>query len=140
MSEAGPRILEKSGATLVVLMVLLQAVYAIYAYIDPAAFSALRGTALFASGDADWVRVYASRTLFVALIIGFLLFLRDYRVLAWAALFGTVMPLADALLAYQADAPAKVVAKHLATLVYLLITFFVLRCIVRKHESAGKKQ
>jgi Domain of unknown function (DUF4267) len=118
--------LEKTGIVLVSTMALLQTVYALYAFFDPSAFALLRGTSLLFSGDADWVRIYASRTLFIALIIGYLLYQRHYGVLAWAALFGTVMPITDALLAYQAHAAEIVVYKHIATLVYLLLTVFVL--------------
>ena len=113
-------------------MALLQGGYAIFAYVDPAAFSVFRGTDLLDAGDSDWVAIYASRTLFVALIIGYLLYWRNYKVLAWASLFGAVMPVTDALLAYQAQAPDKVVFKHIATVIYLLVTFFVLQVIVRK--------
>lgn len=127
--------LERLGFILVLLMALLQGGYAIYAYIDPASFAILRGTELLVVGDLDWVKIYASRTLFVALIIGYLVFLRNYRILAWASLFGAVMPVTDAILAYQAQAPDKVVLKHVATVVYLLVTFFVLQVIVRKQQE-----
>ena len=134
MTKEKSKALEYLGYVLVLLMAILQAAYAVYAYFDPAAFADLRGTALQLSGDADWVKIYASRTLFVALIIGFLLYLRNYKILAWAALFGLVMPLTDAWLAYQALASDKVVIKHVITAVYLLVTFFVLRAVVRKSE------
>ena len=119
------------GYVLVLLMGLLQGVYAIYAYIDPAAFAILRGTDLVALGDTDWVRIYASRTLFVSLIIGFLLYAKNYKVLAWASLFGMVMPITDAFLAYEAGAVDKVVYKHIATTVYLLVIFFVLNFVAK---------
>jgi hypothetical protein len=133
MSERKAKLVEKIGITLVFLMALIQGVYAIYAYMDPQAFSLLRGTELFVSGDADWVKIYASRTLFVALIIGYLLIIREYKILVWASLFGTIMPAVDGWLAYQAGAESVVVYKHVATAVYLLITFFVLKRVV-KHE------
>jgi hypothetical protein len=133
MSERKVKLVEKIGITLVFLMALIQAIYAIYAYMDPQAFSLLRGTELFFSGDADWVKIYASRTLFVALIIGYLLINREYKILVWASLFGTIMPAVDGWLAYQAGAESVVVYKHVATAVYLLITFFVLKRVV-KHE------
>lgn len=128
--------LERTGYILVLLMALLQGGYAIFAYLDPAAFSVFRGTELFVFGDSDWVKIYASRTLFVALIIGYLLYIRNYKVLAWASLFGAAMPVTDALLAYQAQAPDKVVFKHIATVIYLLVTFIVLQVIVRKQGAA----
>jgi|CXWL01.1.fsa_nt_gi hypothetical protein len=134
MADSRPAILEKVGFILVLPMVLLQAFYAIYAYLDPVAFAALRGTELFAANDTDWVKIYASRTLFVAMSIGYLLYLRNYSVLVWIALIGVVMPLTDGLLAYQAQAPAKVIAKHAITVVYLVATFVVLRNAVRNSK------
>jgi hypothetical protein len=138
MLEPKYRTLEILGFILVLLMVLLQGGYAIYAYVDPAAFASLRGTELLVARDADWVKIYASRTLFVALIIGFLLYSKNYRVLVWASLFGAVMPITDAFLAYQAQAPDKVVLKHIMTVVYLLFTFVVLQVLVRKQEKARR--
>lgn len=128
--------LEKAGCVLVFLMAALQFTYAMYAYIDPTAFSVTRGTELFALGDTDWVKIYASRTLFIALVIGFLLYSRQYRILAFASLFGVVMPVTDALLAYQAQAADKVVFKHIATAVFLVVTFFVLHTIVKRTKTA----
>jgi hypothetical protein len=127
MSGIKGNVLERVGIVLVFLMALLQGVYSIYAYLDPQAFAVLRGTELFFPSDADWVKIYASRTLFVALVIGLLLVLKEYKILVWVSLFGTVMPATDALLAYQAEAESVVVYKHVATIVYLLITFSVLK-------------
>ncbi len=129
------KVIDKIGITMVLLMALIQAVYAVYAYLDPQAFSLLRGTELFASSDSDWVQIYASRTLFVALIVGGLLLLREYRILIWASLFGTVMPITDAWLAYQAGAESVVVYKHIATFIYLLATSFVLLVMVRAQKE-----
>ncbi len=117
---------EKIGFVLVLLMVVLQGFYAVYAYVDPSAFSVMRGTALVSAADSDWVKIYASRTLFVALIVGVLLYLRNYRTIALLAIVGTVMPITDAWLAYQAQAPLMVVAKHVATVLYLVLTAAVL--------------
>lgn len=117
----------KFGVVLVSLMALLQLAYACFAYLEPAAFATFRGTELFERRDSDWVRIYASRTAFVALIIGYLLYLRQFKLLAAASLFGLVMPVTDALLAFQASASTAVVAKHVATVVFLFATFFVLR-------------
>lgn len=125
----------KIGFMLVLLMALLQGFYAVFAYLDPAAFSNLRGTVLASTGDLDWVKIYASRTLFVSLIIGYLLYLRNYKILVWAALFGTVMPVTDGWLAYQAGASFDVVAKHVATVVYLIATFIVLQTVVKRENA-----
>ena len=136
MSGQKGKFLERAGIGLVLLMAMLQAAYAIYAYLDPQAFALLRGTELFVSGDADWVKIYASRTFFVALIIGYLLMIREYKILVWASLFGTVMPATDAFLAYRAGAENVVVYKHVATVVYLLVTFYVLKLVVKNEQKA----
>lgn len=119
--------LEKIGFVLVLLMILLQSFYGIFAYIDASAFSNVRGTELFSPLDADWVSIYGSRTIFIALVLGYLLYSRHYFILMWCALFGIVMPATDAFLAYQADAPVKVIAKHIATILYLLVICGILK-------------
>ena len=122
--------LERAGFVLVFLMILLQGVYGAISIIEPATFSSLRGTELFSDMDADWVRIYGSRTIFITLIFGYLLYARNYVVLMWGALFAVVMPITDGLLGYEAQAPFKVVAKHIATIVYLLVIFVVLKKVI----------
>ena len=122
--------LEKVGFVLVLLMVLLQGFYGTFAFIEPAMFSTVRGTELFSGMDADWVKIYGSRTIFITLIFGYLLYTRNYIVIMWGALFGIIMPITDGLLAYEAQAPFKVIAKHIATIVYLLVIFFVLKKVI----------
>lgn len=123
----------KIGVVLVFIMALIQGFYAIYSYLDPAAFAVIRGTELFSPMDSDWVKIYGSRTLFITLVLGYLLYIRNYSVLMWCALFGTVMPMTDGFLAYEAQAPFKVLFKHIATIVFLLGTFFVLKVAIRKN-------
>lgn len=135
MNNSKSSSLEKLASVLVFLMAALQGAYAIFAYVDPAGFSSVRGTELFSLADSDWVQIYASRTLFVALIIGYLLYLKNYQVLAWAALFGTVMPITDAYLAYETQAENKVVIKHIATVIYLVVTFVVLNLVVKSKSK-----
>ena len=125
----------KIGFVLVLLMALLQGFYGLFAYIDPVAFANVRGTALVSNEDIDWVQIYGSRTLFVSLIIGALLYFREFKVLMCAALIGTVMPLTDGYLAYQAGAPFGVVAKHIATIAYLIITSLVLFKVVANEKA-----
>lgn len=126
---------KKIGVVLVLIMTILQAFYAAYAYIDPIAFSALRGTDLVSVADADWVKIYASRTLFISLIVGLLLYLRNYAILFWVAVFGIVMPVTDALLAYEAGANFITIFKHIATVVYLIITAVFLKLINTKYTE-----
>lgn len=125
------------GFVLVILMILLQGFYGIFAYIDASAFSNVRGTELFNLLDADWVKIYGSRTIFIALVLAYLLWTKHYQALMWCAAFGTVMPITDAALALEAGAPMKVVIKHVLTIGYLLITFAVLkRAVTLSNESA----
>ncbi|MES2935103.1 MAG: DUF4267 domain-containing protein [Pseudomonadota bacterium] len=135
MEKKQSKALRTTGMILVLVMAGLQLTYALYAFADPAGFSLIRGTELFATGDADWIRIYASRTLFIALIIGYLLYRKHFAILAVASLLGTVMPVADAWLAYQASAGDKVVLKHVATAVFLIVTFAVLRSVARRGQS-----
>lgn len=121
-----------AASVMVLLMAGIQAFYGIYAFIDPLAFSQVRGTALLSELDTDWVVIYASRTTFVASIIGWLLLKREYKLLMWASIFGTVMPLTDAWLAFQAGAGNAIVYKHIVTFVYLLVAFFLLKRVTEK--------
>lgn len=123
------------GVALLLIMALLQGFYAVFSYTDPVAFSVLRGTELFSAMDSDWVKIYASRTLFITLLLAYLLYSRNYLVLMWCALLATVMPITDGLLAYEAQAPFTVVFKHIATIVYLLIIFLVLKVSVAKRAE-----
>ena len=132
-------ILRRVAIGLVSLMALLQGFYAVYAFIEPVGFSILRGTELATAEDMDWIKIYASRTLFIALITGLLLYQQKYKVLMWAALFATVMPITDAWLALEANAPDKIVLKHVATVIYLLATTIVLKLVV-KSPVYGEKQ
>ena len=131
------------GFWLALVMGLLQAVYAVQAFVDPSGFATYRGTPLSADGDTDWVRIYASRTLFVALIVGLLLARMDIATLKWVALLGVVMPVGDAYLAHKAGASFAVVSRHVATVIYLLVTFAALLVWCKRNrtdiaaESAG---
>jgi hypothetical protein len=123
-----------AGFWLVLAMAVLQAFYAARALLDPGAFASYRGQSLTAMEDAGWVQVYATRTLFIALFLGLLLFRRDLVALKWAALVGLVMPVGDALLAFHADAPPAIVARHVATALYLVVTFLALNSWTRRHR------
>ena len=114
------------GFWLALVMALLQAIYAVQAFIDPSGFATYRGTPLMTDGDTDWVQIYASRTLFVALIVGLLLARMDLATLKWVSLLGVVMPFSDAFLAHQAGASFAVFSRHVATVIYLLVTFVAL--------------
>lgn len=117
-----------------------QGFYAIFAYLDPIAFADVRDTTLAVAFDIDWVQIYASRTLFIALVIGSLLYFENYKLLLITALMGIVMPLTDAHPAYTADAAIGIIAKHIATIIYLCITSLVLAKILKQNKNMGQQK
>ena len=127
------------GFWLVLAMALLQMFYSIYAFTSPVEFASYRGSHLAPGGDTDWVRIYASRTLFVAMMLGLLRLLREVSLLKWISLLGIVMPLSDAALAYQSAAPNSIISRHVATVVYLLITFAVLTYWLKRNAQPPNK-
>lgn len=120
---------------MVAAMALLQLYFALSAYFDPTAFSVSRGTSLLDNGDSDWVQIYASRTFFIALFLGVLLLRREYSLLAWSASLGTVMPITDGILAALDQAAFTYQLRHMATLAYLIVAFFVLRQAAKGHSG-----
>jgi hypothetical protein len=120
------------GFWMAVVMGLLQAFYAVQALVDPSAFAIYRGTPLAAGADAAWVHTYASRTLFVALSIGYLLVRRDLATLRWIALIGLVMPVSDAVIAQNSGASISIIARHAGTVIYMIVTFMALGSWTRR--------
>ena len=127
------------GFWLVLAMALLQMFYSIYAFTSPVEFASYRGSRLTPGGDTEWVRIYASRTLFVSMMLGLLLLFQEVPVLKWISLLGIVMPLSDAALAYQNAAPISIISRHLATVVYLLVTFAVLTYWLKRNAQPPNK-
>jgi hypothetical protein len=123
------------GFWLVLAMALLQMFYSIYAFTSPVEFASYRGSGLTPGGDTEWVRIYSSRTLFVAMMLGLLLLLQEVFLLKWISLLGIVMPLSDAALAYQSAAPNSIISRHLATVVYLLVTFAALAYWLKRNAQ-----
>jgi heme A synthase len=109
------------------IMAIVQAIYALQAFVDPAGFAAYRGTPITDAAGTMWVHTYGSRTLFVALVVALLLIREELATLKWVALIGIVMPISDALVAIRAEAPLAIVLRHVATGLYLLITFIVIQ-------------
>jgi hypothetical protein len=128
-----------TGFWLVLAMALLQMFYSIYAFASPIEFASYRGSHLTPGGDTEWIRVYASRTLFVAMMLGLLLLLQEVSLLKWISLLGIVMPLSDAALAYQTAAPSSIISRHLATVLYLLVTFAVLTYWLKRNALPSNK-
>ena len=127
--------LKKAGFVLVILMAVLQGIYALLAYWTLESFATIRGTDLVSQEDIDWIIIYASRTLFIALVVGYLAYKRELKLLFWIAVFGMVMPITDAYLAYQADAAFGVIFKHILTLVYLGLTASILAVVIKKPNA-----
>lgn len=131
--------LRAAGFWLVLAMALLQMFYSIYAFTSPVEFASYRGSHLTPGGDTEWIRIYASRTLFVAMMLGLLLLRQEVSVLRWISLLGIVMPLGDAALAYQGAASTSIISRHLATVVYLLVTFAVLSHWLKRNAQLPNK-
>ena len=74
------------------------------------------------------------------LIAGFLLIQKNYQILKWIALFGVVMPITDAVLAYRADGEMQVIIKHIVTILYLLVTFLILNYLGKLKMYAQKQK
>jgi hypothetical protein len=104
-------------------MALLQVAYALQAFVDPVALADFRGMSADDPASISWVYAYGTRTLFVALVVMVLLVRRDLATLRWVAVGGVVTPLGDALVALRTEATMAVVLRHVATAIYLLVTF-----------------
>ncbi len=122
------------GFWLAVPLALLQAVNVARAIADPVGFAAYMGAPLANADATAWVYVYALRTGFVALLVAFFLVRRDVTALKWTAIAALVMPLGDAWLAHQSDAPISTVARHLAIEAYLVVTAIALAFAARAAE------
>ena len=125
------------GFWMAALMAVVQAIYALQAFVDPAGFAAYRAAPITGVAGTMWVHTYGSRTLFVALVVALLLIRGELATLKWMALIGIVMPISDALLAIRAEAPLAIVLRHVATALYLLITFVV---ISRSSDRATSRE
>lgn len=122
-----PALTRSPGFWLALLMIVSQAVNALYAAIDPVGFSAYLGLPLADGVDPSWVRIYGLRTTFIALLGAWLLNTRQIRTLSTVALLAVVMPLGDLWLVWQADGPATKLARHALLTVFVLATWFLLR-------------
>jgi hypothetical protein len=73
------------------------------------------------------------------MLLGLLLVLQEVSLLRWISLLGVVMPLSDAVLAYQSAAPNSIISRHLVTVVYLLATFAVLTYWLKRNVQPPDK-
>jgi hypothetical protein len=121
------------GVWMSILIAALMALNSWRAYSDPAAFAAYFGVEGAADGSAAFVYVYASRALFLGLVTAVLIARQQFRALAWFALVAILMPVADAIQVAQSGGPPAIIARHIATAVYLGVTAYFLHRWVKRH-------
>jgi hypothetical protein len=114
----------------------LMLVNAVRAFSDPAAFATYLGLPLATADDAGLVQVYGLRALFIGLLIGTLLILRERTALSVVALTAVVMPVGDAILTSGAGAPGATVGRHVGIALFLLVAGFLLRRDARQLAAA----
>jgi hypothetical protein len=123
------------GIWMAVGIALLQGFYAVWAFVDPQAVASYRGGPLAGDSAALWVHAYGSRTLFIALVVLWLLRRGDLATLKWVTLLGLVMPLSDAWSAVHSGDPGAGIVRHVLTAAYLLLTFAMLEWASRKTQQ-----
>lgn len=97
------------------------------AWTDPQAFSIRLGLPLTGGDDgAGWVRVYALRAAFIALLLAGLTLARQWRALFLVAIAALIMPLGDAWLTHNAGAAASVYGRHLAIAAFVALSAILL--------------
>ncbi|MGL5809912.1 MAG: DUF4267 domain-containing protein [Nocardioides sp.] len=104
------------------------------ALLDPDGFARYFGAPL-GGGDPTFVWVYASRTALLVGILALLVWFRQWKLLAFAFTFATVLPLTDAWLAARAGG-TEAVPRHLAVAaVIALIAVALARASRRTHRD-----
>ncbi len=119
---------------LTALIAAMMAFNAWQAFADPAGFAARFGLVGAADADAGFVRVYAARALFLALVTAVLLGLRQFRALGWFAGVAVVMPIADAALVSAAGGPGSIILRHTIIAIYLVAAAWLLLRLADKQE------
>jgi hypothetical protein len=119
------------------LIAVMMAYNAWQAFADPAGFAARFGLAGAADADAGFVRVYASRALFLALVTAVLLVRRQFRALGLFAAVAVVMPVADALQVRAAGGAGSIVIRHIVIAAYLVVTAWLLLRLARGQERGA---
>lgn len=79
---------------------------------NPVGFAVYMGLPLVAENDANWVRVYALRALFVAISLAGLLAIQDVKALTIIAFSAVVMAFGDAILTSKSGASRATVVRH----------------------------
>jgi hypothetical protein len=116
----------KPGVWIATLGGLLMAVNALRSLTAPVPFATYLGLPLVHDGDADMVRVYGLRALFIGLAVAALLVMRDTPALAALMFAAVVMPIGDAILTAKAKAPKATVIRHAVIAILLLVAGILL--------------
>ena len=113
-----------------------QAVNAVRAILDPSGFAAYFGTPIIDPRDIGFVYVYGLRTGFIAILVALFLVRQQVDALKWMALAALVMPIGDALLVTFAHGSPLTIARHVATAIYLGVTFLALRSYLARTTAS----
>jgi uncharacterized membrane protein len=111
-----------AGMLMVLAAIALLVANAARAFVDPFGFAAFFGLPLDNSAEAGFVVVYAIRALFVGALALTLALLHEVRALAWFSAIAVIMPIGDAILLEQTNPSAAVLARHVVTAIFLLLT------------------
>lgn len=136
IDRTAPRYWRSAGVWMAALGGLLMLVNAARAFADPDGFARYLGLPLAARGDAGLVHVYGLRALFIGLLVGALLLLRERGALWIVAAIAIVMPVGDALLTAQAGAPVSTIGRHIAIAIFLGVTALLLRRDAQRGRAA----
>jgi hypothetical protein len=114
------------GVALAALMAAYMFFNAVQAWADPAALAARLGLPLAGSDGEAWVRIYALRAAFIALLLAGLTLARQWRALFLLAVAAIVMPLGDAWLTYASGTPAATYGRHLVIAAVIAVSALLL--------------
>ncbi len=118
---AGPPITRSIGFWMACAMAASQGVNAIRAFFNPHGFAIYMGLPSRAAELDGWVQIYGLRAAFIAAIVSVFLLRKDLVALKWMAICALFLPLGDAWVAAQAQAPSAIVGRHLAIAVFLCL-------------------
>lgn len=120
---------------LTLIIIAMMAFNAWQAWTNPASFAQRFGVEGAADADHQFILVYASRALFLAVIAAILLAWREFAALGLFALAAVIMPVADAFQVSAASAPTTIIARHVAIAAYLLLTSWSLRHLAKSQRG-----
>ncbi len=132
-----PAITRSIGFWMAILMAASQAINAVRAFVDPAGFAVYMGAPSSAAELGAWVQIYGLRAGFIASLVGVFLIRRELAPLKWMAICALFLPLGDAWIAAQADAPTAIIARHIGIAVFLALAAVMLSRDVAARERPG---